>query len=1281
MIQVSRFLVITWLAGPLGWLAGGPCVQAYKLAETPINITNSNDSTVVREVERLLGNNLVHDAGEVNSMHEPHEEGATNGTASMDSLARNLEFLLLKVGQLETVVQLQQAELNAAHKEIDALKEHVGLDVEHVAMAKKRSRDPHAAGDVLKSVLDKHHRQRETRNYDPNAHKDPVTDDSEVAPAQTESLAEALLQREAQRSEKEEISHHSLDASLSSKIPFVDDIAEAVETVSGTGLTPGDLKQAFDRVQDVDKVEFVQNTVIDTVDKATVILRAFTTGFDFTSSCSVPKPQFYYRSSFPPSYVMNFGHSYCRVKLVGQEITLFNNNFGEVSVPLPNPLDNLPEQIRKVAGASEEMVDRLISMSWQLLNTPHCNRGDTFHCMAKRVASYVMQFEPPMNFLPHQLHTVVNAGQEAVDRLFQMIHALLNTAHCNRADSFHCMAKLVANHVQDFAPPMNWLPQQLHTVVNAGQEGVDRVFAMVRDLLNTPHCDRGNIFHCMAKKVANYVMEFAPPLNWLPQQLHAVVNAGQEGVDRVFAMIRDLLNTAHCNRGDTFHCMAKRVASYVMQFEPPLNFMPSPVGVLAGSNVNSVKSLMAMGDDLMHCQNFESGHEVMKCLGFKIIERVPPLSYLNQLGDVIGGHLETFAKAATSMAMKALRGGTSLIQKASVSQFPPIGNMPVRHQQGNLVVEMHSQDMHPSLLQFFSAEGQQGVPMPKLEPGGDVHVANLITQFSGREADSGSCLAFAPRTKNGAHVGNHQEATKDDWTSAKKEDFVQLEPWAVPCDNTWMKENWNKWQGYSFYTGEQAVEKCLTVKFALNIQPVVSVILGLSFELLPKELFEVITTVCWPNQMPGGLDLSVLRSEIKTAGHLLFSRTLRLAKRFGDHTDFSKKNLGTGYQTWRSPLGIGKGESRTAIEAMSLVDSNRSEVKTESWYWRTEPEEVYLASIDYGDSMEPNRTWEVRGEDAMLRLSEMQEARKQDQEAEEVIELFSLKANSGKSNFHIQGLLDGNVVELGVQMGFGPFQSPSRRVPLADIGVQFAAVLTAIPWISVETKKTAIQALTDFWPGHDELVKRQPADPSSMVAWFKSEEADSAWKSAVGSWQAHVTRGSPTRKVEAGHGAAFPVAYLTGDPHTGIDFGVIMKPDFTICSVTRYLEGGQEKRILQNNQPNWLHGHWNGLVGVAHYNTWVNMDGLTSGRTDWLVMCGNSEGVILRGQEKKNLNVNNNVPVKSTGDVHLYINDGHFAESSDFGVMEVIVWSRALSEEEMWTSMEYLNWKLSGPES
>ncbi|CAE7451379.1 pol [Symbiodinium sp. CCMP2456] len=1291
MVQVTRFLVLAWWVWPLGWLSGHSGVQAYKLSESPINITNSQDPTVAQKVERLLEKNLLHDAGEANSMPEPNEGNGTN--SSFGDLARNLEFLLLKVAQLETVVQLQQAELTAAHTEIDALKEHVGLDVQHVAMAQRKSRDPHAASEVLSKVLEKHHHQRETRNYDPDAHKDLEAEDHSEPPAAgaaAEGAAEALLQRQkqAKSSRKEaEASEKSLDESVSSK--WIEDVysstvGQAVEQVSGTGLTPAALEDAFNQVKEqgnLKAVQFIQNTVIDTIEKATVILTSFR-GFTFTQNCHAYAPSFSYHPN-GAKLVINWGRLDCTVTLVGRMIRLFNTNWPAASVPLPNPLDHLPGQIRKVAGASQEMVDRLVDMSFDLLNTAHCNRGDTFHCMAKRVASYVMQFEPPLNWLPEPIKRVAAHTQEAVDRLFQMIHVLLNTAHCNRADSFHCMAKLVANHVMGFAPPMNFLPHQLHTVVNAGQEGVDRVFAMIRDLLNTPHCDRGNIFHCMAKKVANYVMEFAPPLNWLPQQLHTVVNAGQEGVDRVFAMIRDLLNTAHCNRGDTFHCMAKLVANHVMAFAPPINFMPSPVGVLAGSNVNSVKSLLAMGDDLMHCQNFESGHEVMKCLGFKIIERVPPLSYLNQLGDVIGGYLETFAEAATSVAMKALRGGTSLIEKASVSQFPPVGKMPVRHQQGNLVVEVHSQEMHPSLLQLLSGQGQQVVPMPKFEPG-DEHVASLITQFNGREADSGSCLAFAPRTKNGANVGNHQEATKDDWTSAKKEDFVQLEPWAVPCDNTWMKENWNKWQGYSFYTSELAVEKCVTVKFALNIQPVVSVILGLTFELLPKELFEVITTVCWPNQMPGGLDLSVLRSEIKTAGHLLFSRTLRLAKRFGDDTDFSKKNLGTGYQTWRSPLGIAKGESRTAMEGMSLVDSNRSaqsqaeggaKEKTESFYWRTEPEEVYLSSIDYGDSMEPNRTWEVRGEDAMLRLSEVQEARKQDRE--EVIELFNLKADSGKSNFHIQGLLDGNVVEMGVQMGFGPFQSPSRRVPLADIGVQFAVVLTAIPWISVETKKTAIAALKDFWPGHEEIVGPEPAAKSSMVAWFKSEDADSAWKSAVGSWQAHVT-GSVTRKVEAGHGATYPVAYLTGDTNAGIDFGQIMKPDFTICSVTRYI-GGVNQRILTHNQPNWLHGHWAGAVGVAHYNHWVTSPHRTPwkspGLTGWLVMCGNSAGVVFRGKERRN--DGETAALKSSGDAHLYINL-HSGEKSDFGVMEVIVWNRALSEEEMWTSMEYLSSKL-GP--
>ncbi|CAE7340122.1 unnamed protein product [Symbiodinium sp. CCMP2592] len=813
------------------------------------------------------------------------------------------------MAQVETVVQLQQAEI--------------------------RTRDPHAASDILKAVFDKHHHQRETRKFDPDARKDAVGEDRPVPP-RAESQEEALLQRQARSSEKEADSEHSLDESLSSKWnplkEFERTVNKAVDKLDGDGLGLDALGDAFDKVKEQgNHLEFIQNTVIDTVDKAWTILSKFT-GFSFSSNCNAHTPS----ASVNGYYLnINFGNLRCSVTLVGRTVQLFHTNWANQNFKLPNP----------------------------------------FHHFSV------------LDHLPHQIRSVAYSGQ-----------------------------------------------------------------------------------------------------------IGKVIGSSQEAVDRLFGFVHDVLNTGHCNRGDTFHCIAKRLASYVMQFEPPLNWLPSPVGVLAGSPLNSIKSLMAMGKDLMNCQHFESSTELTKCLGFKIVNLVPPLSYLNRLGEVMEETIEAFAKAATALAKKALKGGTSLVQKASLSDFPAVGKMPVRHQQGDLIVELHSQELHPSLLEFSSALGQQQQdalgsdgPGVKLVKGDDVQVTNLITQFNGREADSGSCLAFAPRNKNGAQAGNHQEATKDDWTSATKDDFVQLEPWAVPCDNTWMKDNWNKWQGYSFYTGSAAVEKCLSVTFKIDIQPVVAFVAGLSIKFLPT-LFDLITTVCWPNQMPGGLDLSVLRSELKTGDHLLFSRTLRLAKRFGSDTHFVKKNLGSGYQTWRHPLGIAKGESRPGFAPMSLLEGNRSsqveggegeKLETESWYWKTETEDLYLASVDYDDSMEANTTWEMRGADAARHLSAMQEA--QAQGKEDIIKLFNFK-KPGMTNFEVQGLLNGNSLELGLQMGFGPYQSPSRRIQLADIGVQFAVILAAVPWISVETKKTAIAALRDFSTEDAGRVKGLPLRPGSVIA-------------------------------------------------------------------------------------------------------------------------------------------------------------------------------------------------------
>ena len=42
---------------------------------------------------------------------------------------------------------------------------------------------------------------------------------------------------------------------------------------------------------------------------------------------------------------------------------------------------------------------------------------------------------------------------------------------------------------------------------------------------------------------------------------------------------------------------------------------------------------------------------------------------------------------------------------------------------------------------------------------------------------------------NAPHVPHlSRQATQADWQVSNEGDFIQLEPWAVPCDNSWMKD-------------------------------------------------------------------------------------------------------------------------------------------------------------------------------------------------------------------------------------------------------------------------------------------------------------------------------------------------------------------------------------------------------------------------------------------------------------------------------------------------------------
>ena len=66
--------------------------------------------------------------------------------------------------------------------------------------------------------------------------------------------------------------------------------------------------------------------------------------------------------------------------------------------------------------------------------------------------------------------------------------------------------------------------------------------------------------------------------------------------------------------------------------------------------------------------------------------------------------------------------------------------------------------------------------------------------------------------------------------------------------------------------------------------------------------------MCWPT---GHDDLSLLRTQIKSNGVLLFRRSLRLSKRFGANTDFVKEHVHGATSTWMKLENRFKSISRT----------------------------------------------------------------------------------------------------------------------------------------------------------------------------------------------------------------------------------------------------------------------------------------------------------------------------------------------------------------------------------
>jgi hypothetical protein len=156
-----------------------------------------------------------------------------------------------------------------------------------------------------------------------------------------------------------------------------------------------------------------------------------------------------------------------------------------------------------------------------------------------------------------------------------------------------------------------------------------------------------------------------------------------------------------------------------------------------------------------------------------------------------------------------------------------------------------------------------------------------------------------------------------------------------------------------------------------------------------------------------------------------------------------------------------------------------------------------------------------------------------------------------------------------------------------------------------------------------------------------------------------------SKSTAAGNGAAGAITFISGTTGSIITFPAGSIPNtFTILSLTRYTGATNNRRILQASTNNFLHGHWGGNRGVAHYDGWKTPY-LTANLNDWLCMIGKNGGAVPNNILADGVARGN--ATGGTGNLQLTINSGTYGstESSDWALSCVMIWEGHLTDAEM----------------
>ncbi|CAE7900577.1 unnamed protein product, partial [Symbiodinium sp. KB8] len=367
----GSFRALTVLAWVLCWVTS----RSFKLSGSPIPVTDSVNATVQEIVEEVVSDDLKQDMEEINNMSNPMTENASDPIEGFGQLAKNLEFLLVKVAQLEAVAEMQQAEdvrlrkrIDLQQKEIESLKAQVGShEPQGEALLEMEEEDAHTrlqeAQDIVKRVFLKHNRQRE---------KGILHHEEDIATA-----GESSQSQESSSDRESGFWNHR-------RRRFPEVIVDSGKAAVDAAKNPIDtLKDGYNAAKN--KAEWLKNNAISTVEQAVAILSQ---GFsNFGASCpNSAAPSI--RAFSWHELKIYFGDLRCKISLMGQDTPLFGLNFGEHRIAVPGQLQVLAH------------------VGWELQTTCHGthNHIEVTKCLARSLA----KFSPPVDFLPDPLQKVAN---------------------------------------------------------------------------------------------------------------------------------------------------------------------------------------------------------------------------------------------------------------------------------------------------------------------------------------------------------------------------------------------------------------------------------------------------------------------------------------------------------------------------------------------------------------------------------------------------------------------------------------------------------------------------------------------------------------------------------------------------------------------------------------------------------------------------------------------------------------------------------------------------------